>query len=231
MSLTVAVTACAPRYEFRPIPVRPIAGYANRTSIPEGQVGAVAYSQSSQLKAIFGFDLKKAGVLPVQARIDNDSANATLVLVEALVTGRDGQSWEPLPSSVVYDRLDRYTGGGLSGEQGVRRTLLWGLAGGIVGAAVGVVSGSNVGAAAGKGAAIGGAMGAASAIISPSVDENDSMMSIQRDFSGRSLDHASVPPQASANGLLYFPAECQDPIRLSLTIRSGSETRQVELPL
>ena len=153
-------------------------------------------------------------------------------MLEALVTGRDGQSWEALPADVVYRRIDQYTGGGLSGEEGVRRTLLWGLAGGIVGAAVGVATGTNVGSALGKGAAIGGALGAASAIAGQGADDyDDSLMDIQRDFSARSLNHATIPPERSANGLFYFPAECEDPIRLSITIKAGNETRSVELPL
>jgi hypothetical protein len=191
----------------------------------------VAFSEPGQLKNIFGFDLKKAGVVPVQLRIENQSESSSLIVVEALVTGEDGQSWEVLPSTVVYDRIDKYTGGGLSGEQGVRRTLLWGLAGGIVGAAVGAVSGVNVAEAAGKGAAVGGALGAATSIMSPSLDNDDNMIDIQRDFSGRSLDHATIPAGATANGLLYFPAESGRPVHLSLTLRAGSETRRVELPL
>jgi hypothetical protein len=231
LALVLVLGACAPRYEFKPVPVRPIAGYPNRTVLPEGEIGAAAYSEPGRLKAVFGFDLKKAGVIPVQVRIENRSGDTDLTIVEALLTGRDGQGWEVLPSGVVYDRVDKFTGGGLSGEQGVRRTLLWGLAGGVVGAAVGVVTGSNVGEAAGKGAAIGGAVGAASAIIGPGVDDDEAMMDIQRDFSGRSLDHATVKAGRTANGLLYFPAECGDPARLSLTLRAGSETRRVELPL
>jgi hypothetical protein len=206
-------------------------GYHNRTSIPQGQIGAAAYSRPGQLKAVFGFDLMRAGVLPVQARVENYSTTASIVLLEAVVTGLDGQSWEALPSGVVYDRINRHTSGGLSGEQGVRRTLLWGLAGGILGAAVGAVSGTNVGAAAGKGAAVGGALGAASSIAGAASDDGGAYMDIQRDFSGRSLDHATIPPERTANGLFYFPAECGDPVRLSLTVRVGNETRRVELPL
>jgi hypothetical protein len=230
--LTLLAAACAPRYEFKPIPVRPLEGYQNRAELPEGAVGALAFWDSSRLKSVFGFDLKKAGIIPVQLRIENRSADTPLVVVEALVTGEDGQSWEVLPSNVVFERVDKYTGGGLSGEQGVRRTLLWGLAGGLVGAAVGAVTGVNVGEAAGKGAAIGGALGAATSIMSPAMaDSDETAMDIQRDFSGRSLDHATIPAGRTANGLLYFPAECGRPVHLALTLRAGPESRRLGLAL
>jgi hypothetical protein len=230
-SLSLLLSACARRYEFKPIPLRPMEGYPGRAVLPEGALGVLAFWDSAQLKTIFGFDLKKAGVIPVQVRVENTSPDQSLIFVGATVTGEDGQLWEELPSNVVYDRIDKFTGGGLSGEEGVRRTLLWGLAGGIVGAAVGAVTGVNVAEAAGKGAAVGGALGAATSIMSPSVSDDDSMMDIQKDFSGRSLDHATVPPGSTANGLLYFPAETGRPVHLSLTLRAGPETRRIELPL
>ncbi|MDR1658418.1 MAG: hypothetical protein LBT47_12880 [Deltaproteobacteria bacterium] len=231
LSVALVAAACAPRYEFKPVPVRQMSNYPNRSVFPEGLVGAVGFSDSAQLKEIFGFDLKKAGVIPVQIRLENMSSDESVVLSQALVFEENGQGWEVLPSDVVYNRINEYTSGGFSGEQGVRRTLLWGLAGGIIGAAVGVATGTNVGEAAGKGAAIGGAAGAASSIAGIGVPDQDNYEGIYRDFSGRSLDHVTIAPGETANGMLYFPSEAKKPVSLHLVLKTGSATRQLELKL
>jgi hypothetical protein len=231
MSVVLAATACAPRYEFKPVPVRQMSGYPNRLAFPEGLIGAVAFYDTAQLKEIFGFDLKKAGVVPVQVRLENMSDTESILVSEALLFDVNGHGWEVLPSDVVYTRINDFTSGGLTGEQGVRRTLLWGLAGGIIGAAVGVVSGTNVGTAAGKGAAIGGAIGAASSIAGAGIDQSSNEFDIHRDFSGRSLDHVTLGPRETANGMLFFPAETGAPVSLHLVLKTGEATRQLELKL
>ncbi|MDR0620399.1 MAG: hypothetical protein LBJ61_00745 [Deltaproteobacteria bacterium] len=229
LSLALA-TACAPRYEFKPIPVRTLDGFPYRVTFAGGLVGAYALYDTKEVTKFFGFDLKKAGVIPVQIAVRNDQPKATLTLTKATLLDAEGLLWEVLPSDVVVRRIDEHTSGGLTGEQGARRTLLWGLAGGVLGAAVGVVSGSSVGEAAAKGAAVGGAAGVASSIAQAGEETSDAR-DIQRDFSTRNIDHATVNPGESANGLLYFPAEASQPRRLNLTFQTGAGAVSAEVPL
>jgi hypothetical protein len=219
-------SACAPRYEYRAIPVRAIDSYPGHANIAGGgKAGAVAFYDKDQLTALFGFDLKKAGVVPVQLAIENDSAQPILLMDGALLEDEAGQRWEILPSSVVYARIDDYTSGGLSGKEGVRRTLLWGLAGAVVGAAVGVASGTSVAEGAGKGGAIGGALGAASSIAGLGTQE-DTEASVVRDFSNRSMAHNTVAPGETASGFLYFPGETLKPARLHLRLKPADREAQ-----
>ncbi|MDR1545236.1 MAG: hypothetical protein LBU12_00665 [Deltaproteobacteria bacterium] len=229
-SLAVVVAACAPRYEFKPVPVRPMEGYPSRVDRPEARFGALAFYDSKELVKVFGFDLRSAGVVPVQLMIENLLADAPLLLMAAHLLDDQGQLWEVLPSDVVYQRINEHTSGGLAGHQGVRRTLLWGLAGAVAGAAVGVVAGSNVGEAAGKGAAVGGALGATTAIVGSELS-SDNADEIQRDFSSRSLDHAAVSPGQTTYGLLYFPAEASRPVKLTIRYKAGADERTLDLAL
>jgi hypothetical protein len=229
LCMVLAVTACAPRYEFKAIPMRPIDNYANSTRFQDGRAGAMAFFESRDVTKVFGFDLKRAGVIPVQVTLQNDAQDGGLTLASATILDSDSLLWTVLPSDVVYQRIDEHTSGGLSGEQGVRRSLLWGLAGGIIGAAVGVATGSSVAEGAGKGAAVGVALGTVSSIGQNSVSGSEG--DIVRDFSSRSLDHATVAAGESANGMLYFPAEASRPVSLNLTMRGPSGTETIELPL
>jgi hypothetical protein len=230
LAFSLVATACAPRYEFKPIPVRAADGYRDRVAFPEGSAGAYAYYDSAELIGDFGFDLKKAGVIPVQLRLENDFGSSPLTLTEATLADQSGRLWEVLPSDVVFRRLDEHTSGGLSAGDGARRTLLWGLAGAAVGAAVGAIGGGSVAEAAGKGAAAGAGIGVASVLVGSENDDEKSY-DLQRDFSRRSLAHATVAPGDSANGLLYFPAEASRPVKLNLKLRAGTQIRNLSLAL
>ncbi|MDR0355104.1 MAG: hypothetical protein LBJ64_05145 [Deltaproteobacteria bacterium] len=229
LALILVSAACAPRYEFKAIPMRPLEGYANRTQFQDGQAGAMAFYDSRQVTQIFGFNLKNAGVIPVQLTMQNDQPSSSLTITKATMLDKDGLLWEVLPSTVVYQRINEHTSGGLSGEQGVRRTMLLGLAGGILGAAVGVATGTSVAKGAGKGAAVGAAIGSVSSMAQGAIQDQEE--NIVRDFSSRSMDHAAVSPGETANGLLYFPAEAAKPVKLNLTVQGSSGVQTLELLL
>jgi hypothetical protein len=230
LSVMLVTASCAPRYEFKPIPVKSLDSFTNLTTFPEGRAGAQAIYDSKEVTRFFGFDLKKAGVIPVQVAVANTQAGAPLVLSKATLQDAEGLLWEVLPSDVVIRRIDEHTSGGLSGEQGVRRSLLWGLAGGVLGAAVGVATGTSVAGAAGKGAAVGAAVGIASSIGQGGMDDQTGY-DIQRDFSTRNIDHSSIAPGDTANGLLYFPAEASKPTKLHLSFKTATGGRDLEIPL
>jgi hypothetical protein len=190
----------------------------------------VCFYSSEQLSALFGFDLKKAGVIPVQILVQNNGSAPVTVLDGARIEDANGSIWEVLPSDVVYNRINSYTAGSLDGQQGVRRTVMWGLAGAIVGAAVGIAGGSNVGTAAATGAALGGGAGAATSVLGAGTT-TDTSEDVVRDFSGRSLEHRTIAPGTEASGFLYFPAESAQPRRLSLGLSVGGTRQTADLNL
>ncbi|MDR2302140.1 MAG: hypothetical protein LBF38_08895 [Deltaproteobacteria bacterium] len=230
LAVMLATAACAPRYEFKPVPVRSLEGFENRVPFSGGLVAAHAIYDSKEVVKFFGFDIKKAGVIPVQLAVRNNLPQGALVLSKANLLDAEGLLWEVLPSDVVVRRIDEHTSGGLSGDQGLRRTLLWGLAGGVLGAAIGVASGSSVAEAAGKGAAVGAAVGVTSSIAQAGTDTSDAG-DIQRDFSTRNIDHATINAGETVNGLLYFPAEAAQPKRLNLSFKTAAGETTVEVPL
>jgi hypothetical protein len=223
------LAACAPHYEYKAIPVRDMSAYPGRASSAGVTVGAIAFYDRHQLTDLFGFDLKKAGVIPVQVRIHNTGSHPVTIQEGSTIEDEAGLNWEALPSSVVFQRIDEYTSGSLSLGQGAKRTLLWGLAGAVVGAAVGVVSGTNVGTAAGKGAAVGAGAGASTSILG--AGEEDTSEEVVRDFSSRSIDHTTIGPGEDVHGFLYFPAESERPRSLNLRLGGGSGQQTLKISL
>jgi hypothetical protein len=224
------VQGCSPKYEYRAIPVRSLDSYQGKVSGQGVVAGAVAYYDSKQLDQLFGFDLKKAGVVPVQVHLRNTGSRPLIVEPGSTIVDQAGNTWDVLPSTVVFDRIDKYTSGSLSMGEGAKRTALWGLAGAVVGAAVGVVSGTNVGEAVGKGAAAGAAAGASSAIMGLG-DKDDTSGQVVRDFSSRSIDQTTIAPGDEAHGFLYFPAESKQPRTLNLKVSEGGAHQTLQLAL
>ncbi|MGL4209683.1 MAG: hypothetical protein ACRCTY_09890 [Candidatus Adiutrix sp.] len=215
--LVFVLAACATKYEYKPIAAKDATAYDNVVSVFGAHIGAEVYYNDALVKQVFGFNLKSAGVVPVQLVIDNGSATPLTILSGARVLDTQGNWWELLPDQVVFSRVNEYTKGGVDGGQLAQRTVLFGIVGGLAGAVTGIVTGTNIGEAAGKGAAIGGAVGASSAILNA---ENNpgSPAAVTRDFSDRNLGGRVVAPGTSQSGFLYFPAEMKKPVRLRLYV-------------
>ncbi|HKK01724.1 MAG TPA: hypothetical protein VJ955_06110, partial [Desulfuromonadales bacterium] len=62
--------ACTP-YKSREVPFKPPGAFANMQSVDGAQVAAQAYADPATAKNAFGFDIRAAGLLPVQVVIDN----------------------------------------------------------------------------------------------------------------------------------------------------------------
>ncbi|MDR1083505.1 MAG: hypothetical protein LBP22_01295 [Deltaproteobacteria bacterium] len=216
--------ACAPKYEYRAVPTRAIESYRNLTEIGYASIAAEALADGRQLTDTFGFDLKAAGVQPVRLLIQNDDDVDLTILAGSTLTDARGQIWELLPQNVVFDRIDRHTGGS-SFEEGAGRTVKGAVIGAILGAAVGVATGTNVGSAVGKGAAVGGAIGASSAILGIGMND-DKSGAIVRDFSDMAIKPSSVAPGESVRGFLFFPGESDRPVKLNLKVKIGKQKTQ-----
>lgn len=221
--------ACAAKHEYRAQPIRSVDSYFNHLEIHDVFLAAEAIYDDKLLEERFGYNLKKAGVIPVNLLVDNRGEEVTLILPGVTLTDAKGQSWDILPQNVVVNRIGDYTSG-VTAEQGLGRTAKGALVGAILGAAIGVATGTSVGEAAGKGAAVGGAIGVGSAVLGAGGE--DSTAEVARDYSSLALNHSAVEPGENTHGLLYFPAEADRPTRLNLKVKIGEgKTQTIGLPL
>lgn len=223
LAMAALALGCAKEYAYKPVPVKDVSAYPNRSAALGARVGAEAFYEEAVLKELFGFNLKSAGVVPVQVVIENGGQNAIGLVSSARVLDADGNWWDMLPESVVRDRVGDYLGG-VDGGAVAKKSMLYGVAGAVLGAAVGIVSGTNIGEAIGKGAAAGAAAGAAGEIIFG--DEDPNRAAAARDFAGREMGRQTVPAGAMTHGFLYFPAEMKQPVKLRLPLRQGTELRE-----
>ncbi len=164
LSMAVAATlaGCSTAYKAKPLPFKTPEAYHNTVQVGKTWIGGQAFADSEQAKNAFGFDIRGAGMLPVQLVFDNQG-NQTLEInpSQTYLIDNEDNLWPILTDRFAYERATKYAQTEQIFKEGAYGGFLGAAAGSLIGAAIGIVSGDNVGTAIGKGAAVGGAAGAA----------------------------------------------------------------------
>lgn len=219
------LAACT-TYERQVIPFKMPDAYPNATAVAGGKVAAKAYDDGQEAAAAFGFDIRGAGLLPVQVIFDNAGDHPLEIVPDrTYLADEDSNLWPLLDERLAYDRLAKKTELGRVAPEGAKGALLGGAAGAVIGAAIGIVTGRNVAEAAGKGAAVGAAAGATMG-GSRGLTEQEVRYQIREDLQKRSLERRAVSAREIAHGFLFFPGEAKKAKELRLTLRAV-DTRQV----
>jgi len=201
--------ACASGYKAKPLPFKAAASYVNATEVAGATVGAKAFVNPKEAKEAFGFDVRGAGMLPVQVVFDNQGPHPLEInAVQTFLEDSEGNLWPVLASKTAYERATKYSQTKQVFKEGAYGGFLGAAAGALIGAAVGVVTGENVGSAAGKGAAVGAAAGATLG-GAKGYTSDDARYAVIEDLQEKSLENRAVQPQSLAHGFIFFPGEAK----------------------
>jgi hypothetical protein len=211
----LALSGCT-AYKSQYVSFRPPDAYPNYSVVDGVSLGAEAFADPEKAQNAFGFDIRGAGLLPVQVVIDNRSGlNLEIMLAETFLVDDTNGYWNVVPNNTAISRLENSTQLAAIGEGAVKGGLLGATGGAIVGTAVGLASGRNVGTAIGTGAAIGGAGGA---VIGGAHGGTSSerVRTIINDVRTKGLEGKVIPTEALTNGFLFFPSEAPSAKELRL---------------
>jgi len=221
LSLTVLiifVIACGTAYKAKPLPFKLPASYGNAVEVGGAWVGAEAFADSKKAQEAFGFNIRGAGMLPVQVVFDHQGSHAFKIRAEqTFLEDEVGNLWPILSDQTAYERATRYAQTKQIFKEGAYAGFLGAAAGAIIGAAIGVVAGSNVGSAVGKGAAAGAAAGAVLGGAKGYTSE-EARRAIIDDLNYKSLGNRPISPQTLAYGFIFFPGEAQSAKQLRLQL-------------
>jgi hypothetical protein len=221
-------------YTSQEVPFKHPEAISNMQTAAGTQVAALAYDDPKQAKQAFGFDIRQAGLLPVQVVLDN-AGSKTIRIVPGQTFLIDGQGdyWNLLDRQTAYRRVEQSSEyARIAGEAG-RKSLLGAAGGAVVGAAIGILTDSNIGEAIGKGAAAGAAGGA---ILGGAGEmaSGEAERQISQDLADKNLENRTVQPGILGRGFLFFPGEAPSAARLRLQLQEEeSGTRHTlifELP-
>lgn len=222
------------RYKSQYAAFKPPEAYANMQMFNGLRVGGEAYVDRDAAEDAFGFDIKGAGLLPVQLVLDNKSGTTTeIVAGQTFLVDKKNGYWSIIPSNVAISRLESSTQmASFFGKGAGKGALLGGAAGTVLGAALGIVSGGSVGEAALRA----GALGTAGGAVIGGAGEGASPERGQRimdDMRAKSLDGKLIPAGYLANGFIFFPGEAETAkeVRLRIRQRDTREEQTIVLPL
>jgi len=234
IALSIAfVTACATAYKAKPLPFRAAESYPNATEIAGAWVGAQGYVDKDQANKAFGFDVRGAGMLPVQVVFDNRGDHPIKINPsQTFLEDEEGNLWPILGRDIAYDRATKYAQSKQIVSEGAYHGVLGAAAGAIIGAAVGIVTGSNVGGALGKGAVLGGAAGATIG-GTKGYASGEARKEIVNDLREKTLQNLPVQPKTIAHGFLFFPGEASSAnnLRLQLTEEDTGKVHVLNMSL
>jgi hypothetical protein len=219
--LSMGIISACTTYERQVVPFKMPAAIPNATEVAGATIAALSFDDKEQAKNAFGFDIRGAGILPVQVIFDNrGSQSLEIVPSQTFLYDEANNTWPILDQKMAYDRIAKKTELGEVLPEGGKYGALAGAAGGIIGAAIGIVSGHNVGDAALKGAAIGAAGGLVGGGAQGMTEGQDTVRGqIGEDLKNRSLERRAVKPNEIAHGFIFFPGEIKKAKMLQLQIK------------
>jgi len=226
------LTACT-SYRSQEVSFRAPSSLPNMQVVAGAQVAAQAYADKAAAKAAFGFDIRAAGLMPVQVVIDNMGSDSLSVVPEqTFLIDASGGMWNLLERRIAYERLEKSSEYARVAKEAGRSSVFGAAGGALVGAAIGVLSGHNVGDAALKGAALGGAGGAVFG-GGQELGSDESARQISRDLANKELENRAVETGMLAHGFLFFPGEAPSAaaLRLQLQAKPGGQVYTLTLPL
>lgn len=207
-------------YQRQPVSFKMPDAYPNATKVVGATIAAKAYDDPKEAKKAFGFDIRGAGIYPVQVIFDNlGDYSIQIEPSQTLLIDGEGNLWSIIDSSLAYDRVTKKSEMSRIGKAGAKTGFLTGAAGALLGAAVGIVSGENVLASAGKGAAMGGAIGATVGGAQAATSGVDAQAEIADDLIEKSLENRAIEPRSIAHGFIFFPGEAKGAGELRLQLR------------
>ena len=182
---------------------------------------AIPFVEPSAARKAFGFDIRGAGMLPVQIVFDNQGPHLLEINpAQTFLEDQESNLWPVLTDKFAYGRATKYAQTQKIFKEGAYSGFLGAAAGTLIGAAIGIVTGDDVARTTGEGAIIGGAaggmLGGASAYAS-----NDARSVIVKDLQDKSLENKAVAPGNLAHGIIFFPGEATSAKQLRLQLKEG----------
>jgi len=96
---------CGTTYKAKPLPFKAPSSYANAAEVSGATVAAQAYADREKAKEAFGFDIRGAGMLPVQVIFDNPGPHALKIVPEqTFLQDESGNLWPILEENFAYER-------------------------------------------------------------------------------------------------------------------------------
>lgn len=192
-------------------------------------VAVVPIATSEHSNRIFGFDMKEAGVLPVQVVMHNTGTKSFVITARQFFgITYEGTYHSALSAGAVGYRIKDVSVGSNVATQATVQGF-WGAAlGAGVGAGVGLLTG-DLGSGAATGAIIGGGAGVLSGVGDGLSD--DWTEKYKQQLAGQTLGNSDLHPGDIRSGFIYLPSKGYCKLRVKLFNVTANRMKEMFFPL
>jgi hypothetical protein len=231
--IAMLLSACATA-KSRSVSFRPPQDFVNYNNISGLKVGAEVFDDTKLAEEAFGFDIRAAGLLPVQVVMNNRSGQVVEVVADqTFLIDDNNRYWKVLSNREVAERFQKAAdGGAITG--GIAKNAVPGAsAGALLGMTFGVVSRGDAGSAIVKGGTSGGAGDAAAGGVGKAGDDRQREIKIADDLWNKGIDGKVLLEETLASGMVYFPGEVTfaKELRLQVKFRGDKRFKTLNLKL
>ena len=132
--MILSLAAGCTTYKRQPVSFKMPAAYPNATEVAGATVAAKAYDDPEEAKGAFGFDVRGAGLYPVQVIFDNTGDHSLQIEPsQTFLVDGGGNLWSIIDSSLAYDRVTEKSELSRIGREGAKTGFLTGVAGALLG--------------------------------------------------------------------------------------------------
>ena len=97
-------------YERQVVPFKMPESIPNAVSINGAVIAARSFTNTNEATEAFGFDIRSAGILPVQVVFDNKSNHPLMIMPDqTFLIDEESNVWPILDQNLAYDRLSKKT--------------------------------------------------------------------------------------------------------------------------
>lgn len=219
------LSACA-TYESRSGSFKPPQDYANYQNSYGLLVGADSYDDSMQAEQVFGFNIRAAGILPVQLVINNKSGQSVEVVAgQTFLIDETNRYWKILTTREALDRIKKTADAGAIASNAGKGAVSGSAAEALLGHAIGVVSGRDAGPAVVKGAVLSGAGGGVISGASKAGDDQQRESRINEIIRDKGVEGKIMLAESLASGFIFFPGEISSAKELRLQVKFRGDGR------
>jgi hypothetical protein len=120
------IAGCMP-YERQVVPFKTPQNSPNAVHVGGAVIAAKSFTDADEAKSAFGFDIRSAGILPVQVVFDNKSNHPLMIIAEqTFLIDEESNVWPILSQNMAYDRLSKKTELSRVAPEAAKKGLLFG---------------------------------------------------------------------------------------------------------
>jgi hypothetical protein len=229
--LLVAQLAACAAYERYSVSFRPPKDYANYQDSSGLVVGAESFSDKTHAEKAFGFDIRKAGILPVQMVVDNKSGQSVdVVSGQTFLIDGTSRYWKILSNREAVDRIKKASDSGAIASSAGKGSAWRTTALAMMDLAMQIVSGRDRDTTPVKG---GGEGVTTVSGTGKAGDDKQREIKIAEDVRDKGIEGRILSANSLARGFIFFPGEVSSvsELRLQIKFRDSGRIQTLNLKL